>query len=76
MKYFIFGMIFATVITPILDSAAVVLITILESIKGRFSIKIAEYNDKIQKLGEEPVNTRVIGFAAPTEEEEVDYEEY
>lgn len=69
MKKFIAGIIFATTIVPILDSMASVIITGLEAIKGKWSIKIAEYNYKIQKLGDEPINTRVIGFTAPAEED-------
>ena len=73
MKKFVAGVIFATTIIPILDAAASVIITGMEVIKGKWSIKIAEYNYKIQKLGDEPINTRVIGFTAPTEED--DYED-
>ena len=73
MKKFIAGIIFAPTIVPILDSMASVIITGLEAVKGKWSIKIAEYNYKIQKLGDEPINTRVIGFTAPTEKD--DYED-
>lgn len=73
MKKFIAGFIFATAIIPILDSAASVIITGLEALKGKWSIKIADCNYKIQKLGDEPISTRVIGFTAPTEED--DYED-
>jgi hypothetical protein len=73
LKKFIAGFIFATAIMPILDSATSVIITGLEALKGKWSIKIADYNYKIQKLGDEPISTRVIGFTAPTEED--DYED-
>jgi hypothetical protein len=63
-------MIFATTIAPILDSAAAVIMTGLEAIKGKWSVKITEYNYQIQKMGDEPVQSRVIGFAVPTEEDE------
>ena len=63
-------MIFATTIAPILDSAAAVIMTGLEVIKGKWSVKITEYNYQIQKMGDEPVQSRVIGFAVPTEEDE------
>ena len=66
-------MIFATAIAPIVDSAVAVVLTGLEVIKGKMTVKITEYNCQIQKLGEEPTSSRVIGFAAPTEED--DYEE-
>ena len=66
-------MIFATTIAPILDSAASTIMTGLEALKGKWSVKITEYNYQIQKMGDEPVSSRVIGFAAPTEED--DYED-
>ena len=69
LKKFIAGMIFATTIAPILDSAAAVSITCLESIKGKWAVKITEYNYQIQKLGDEPVSPRVVGFAPPVEED-------
>lgn len=73
LKKFIAGIIFATTIAPILDSAAAVVMTGLEAIKGKWSVKITEYNYQIQKLGDEPTSSRVIGFTAPVEED--DYEE-
>ena len=74
LKKFIAGMIFATAIAPILDSAATVIMTGLETIKGKWTVKITEYNCQIQKIGESESNkTRAIGFATPVEED--DYEE-
>jgi hypothetical protein len=73
LKKFIAGMIFATAIAPILDSAAAVIMTGLEAIKGKWTVKITEYNYQIQKLGDESTPVRAIGFAPPVEED--DYEE-
>ena len=70
LKKFIAGIIFATTIAPILDSATTVILTGLEAIKGKWSVKVAEYNYQIQKIGEEPTSSRVIGFAAPVEEDD------
>lgn len=72
LKKFIAGMIFATAIAPILDSAATVIMTGLEAIKGKWTVKITEYNYQIQKIGEETTETHVIGFAPPVEEDEKD----
>ena len=66
-------MIFATAIAPILDSAAAVVMTGLEAIKGKWTVKITEYNYQISKMSDEPTSTRIVGFAAPTEED--DYED-
>jgi hypothetical protein len=71
VKKFIAGMIFATVIAPILDSLTTVIMTGLEIIKGKWTLKVAEYNCQIQKMGLEPEeDSRVIGFVVPTEEDE------
>ncbi len=72
LKKFIAGMIFATAIAPILDSATTVILTGLEAIKGKWSVKVAEYNYQIQNIGDESTSTRVIGFAAPVEEDDYD----
>ena len=66
-------MLFATTIIPILDSAAAVLMTGLEVIKGKWAAKVAEYNYQISKIGDVEPKSRAIGFAAPVEEDE--YEE-
>ena len=63
-------MIFATAIAPILDSAVAVIMTGLEAIKGKWTVKITEYNYQIQKIGGEAPTTRVIGFATPVEEDD------
>ena len=48
--------------------------TFFEMIKGRMAVKVAEYNNEISLIGEEPVNSYVIGFQAPDPEED-EYEE-
>ena len=70
LKKFIAGMIFATAIAPILDSAAAVIMTGLEAIKGKWTVKITEYNYQIQQIGAEQPSTSVIGFVAPAEEDD------
>ena len=70
LKKFLAGIIFATTIVPILDSATTVILTGLEAIKGKLSVKVAEYNYQIQKIGEEPTSSRVIGFITPAEEDD------
>ena len=75
LKKFIAGVVFATVAAPILDSLTSVILTGLEVVKGKWTIKITECNQQIQKIGEE-VGTglvHAIGFAAPAEED--DYED-
>lgn len=73
LKYFIAGMIFATVVAPILDSLTAVIMTALEAIKGKITVKITEYNYQIQNIGEDDIPpTRTIGFSAPAEEDDYD----
>lgn len=70
LKKFLAGVIFATAFAPILDSATAVILTGLEVIKSKLSVKVAEYNYQIQKIGEEPTSSRVIGFTTPVEEDD------
>lgn len=61
-------------IIPLLDSVISTILTAIEVVKGHFSIKVAECNEKLSQFGtsdDEPA--RVIGFSIPTEED--DYEE-
>lgn len=62
-------MIFITILSPILDSVAAVIITALEVIKGKLSVKVAEYNKQISKIGLNEENSHIIGFSIPTEED-------
>jgi hypothetical protein len=72
LKKFIAGIIFAATIMPILDSVASTIITGLEVLKGKWSIKIAKYNYEIQKIGEEPTSTYAIGFTSSMKEDDYD----
>jgi hypothetical protein len=47
LKKFIAGIIFASVIAPVLESTAETIMTGLEAIKGKWSVKITEYNYQI-----------------------------
>ena len=73
--YFIAGIVFATVIAPLLDALTVLIVTGIEVIKGKWTLKITEYNYQIQKIGEDDEcnHKHPIGFAVPVEED--DYEE-
>lgn len=71
-------MLFATVISPILDYLVALIAAALETAKGKMALKVAEYNAKITKLEEEPetaTTTNPIGFAIPEEEDDYDEEE-
>ena len=50
LKKFIAGMIFATTIAPILDSAAAVIMTGLEAIKGKWTVKTFKAKKNATKL--------------------------
>ena len=69
-------MLFATVISPILDYVVALIAAALETAKGKMALKVAEYNAKITKLEEEPeMATNPIGFAIPEEEDDYDEDE-
>ena len=73
MIQFILGIVFTSLIIPVLEALAAAILTGLEVIKGKWSIKIADYNHQLQQFGEEKeIRTNVIGFAIPTEEDDCD----
>ena len=69
MQNFIFGLVFALAIIPILDGLTSLILSFFEMIKSYFGFKIAESNQKIQNLSTEPPR-RKIGFDLPGEEVE------
>ena len=69
MEYFIAGILFITVISPILDSLTALVISFLEVLKGKLAVKVSEYNYQISNIGEEPTMNK-IGFSAPIEEDD------
>lgn len=79
--YFIFGIVFAIVLFPLLDAIIVLIATWIEVLKGRLSVKLAKYQKEIDDLdiGEKEEKTPAIGFVYPDveeyyEEDEEDYE--
>lgn len=60
-------------IIPIVEELATVIVQGLEVIKGKFVLKVAELQEKVEKP--EKTKTRVIGFSLQDDEEE-DEEEY
>ena len=68
-------MIFIIVISPVLEEIVAIIVSALQVIRGKCSLKLAEYNHQISNIGKEPVDKiRQIGFEIPSTEED-DYEE-
>ena len=53
LLYFILGSLFTELVLPCLTSLAEVLMTLLETVKAKFSLTITEYNKKISKLAKD-----------------------
>lgn len=72
--YFILGMVAYIAAIPILEALVTLVATALEIPKGKLSLKIAQLNEKLSQVGEEPKKTYAIGFQAPEiyDEEEED----
>ena len=71
LLYFILGIIFIQICSPILDSLTSLILTMIEVIKGYFSIKIARYNLQVKKdYAKEEKTMPLIGFEREEEEEE------
>lgn len=61
--FFILGIVFCTLIYPLLDALCAVFLSALEILKGYCTVKITELNNTINKMSEpEPQHTHVIGF--------------
>ena len=75
MFKFISGILFAYFALPLLDSLGSLLTTWIESLKGKSSIKIAEFNKKVTELSDDSPKS-VICFALPDYENEDDANEY
>lgn len=73
--YFILGMVAYIAAIPILEALVTLVATALEIPKGKLSLKIAQLNEKLSKIGEEPERTYAIGFRAPEPYDEYDEEE-
>ena len=72
---FIFGIIFIAFLYPIGDGLVNLLTTFLELVKGKLTLKIAEYNSQIEKLATDAkTSVHAVGFAIPNIEEEEDDE--
>ena len=72
LGYFILGILCVSLFLPLIDALASLLLTTVEVAKGYFSLKVAEYNQQLQKVtyGEDyDAPKRLIGFARETEED-------
>lgn len=71
--YFILGMLFIQIISPLIDGLVSLLLTIIEVAKGYFNVKIGQFNLQLKKDYEkEEVHMSAIGFAREEEEEYYD----
>lgn len=66
-------MIFIAFLYPIGDSLVSLILTFLELVKGKLTLKIAEYNSQIEKLVPDDATSKAaIGFTIPNTEEKED----
>lgn len=73
--FFILGIVFITFIIPILDQLLSLILTFLEMVKCKWSLKIAETNTLIKQAAEpeEPEEKKYyIGFTVPDSEDDTD----
>ena len=49
-------MIFVIVISPVLEEISAIIVSALEVIRGKCSVKVAEYNHQISNIGKESVD--------------------
>ena len=72
LKYFILGVIFVLFVSPVVEELCGVVLTGLEVIKGKWTLKITKINSQIRKISleytDEP-HQHQIGFVIPSGEE-------
>jgi hypothetical protein len=76
LGYVLLGVLLVSIILPLIDALAGLILTIIEVAKGYFSVKVAEYNTRLKKIAynddeePEPSVKHLIGFARENEEDE------
>lgn len=78
LLFFILGILFVNFINPVIEELCNLFLTIIETKKGEYAIKIADYNKKVLEIkgeDEEKEPLHVMGFQW-TPEDEDDEEEY
>ncbi len=87
LLYFILGSLFTEIVLPFITSLTEVLMTLMETIKGKLSVKISQYNKQISDLNKDTPKEekrKSMGFLAsaisdaeiePEEEDDEDYED-
>ena len=70
--YFLLGMLTVGYIFPILDKMLEIILTYLEMVKGKITVKITELKCQIEKLQDEKEETpkNIIGFVVPEEKDD------
>lgn len=67
LGYVFLGILLVSLIIPVVEGLTGLLLTIIETIKGYFSIKITKYNMQLKQMSVEDDTKTIIGFG--------DYEE-
>lgn len=77
LLYFLLGVLTYSFVIPIVEQIVSVLLTSLELVKGKLTLKITEVNCQIKKAqeSESESKTHAIGFCAPFYEEEDEEED-
>lgn len=72
LKYFILGIVFVLLVSPIVEGLCTLLLTGMEVLKGKWTLKITKINSQIRQISleypDEPPHHQ-IGFVIPSEEE-------
>ena len=76
-RYFLLGILFITMLIPILEEITQIILALLEWVKGKIMLPVTKLNKNIQKIaGDEEMSSKShpVGFAAAIAENE-DYED-
>lgn len=73
LQYFILGIVFVLLVSPIVEGLCTLILAGMEVIKGYWTLKITKINVQIRKMSleeDEEIPHNPIGFVWPTKEEE------
>ena len=68
--FFLLGILFAGIISPILEEIVTLILSIIEVAKGKCSLKLAKISKEIDNIRQSTNNSSAIGFIVSEEEEE------
>lgn len=78
LLFFILGILFSDFVQPLLEEIGNLILTVIETKKGKYAVEIAKLNKEVLEIkeeNEEKEPLRVMGFQFDANEEEIEEED-